>query len=476
MSGVDLTRPLAELAADVRSGKLTAVELLRHSLQQIEDHDSYHAVLALNSEAMAQAEAVDAAVAAGKDLGPLAGIPFTAKDNFLTTGSATTAASNILKPFKAPYVATAVERLLKAGAVLVAKVNHDAFGHGSSTENSDFGPSRNPVDPERVPGGSSGGSATAVKLGLCAFSIATDTGGSIRQPASLSGVVGLKPTYGLVSRSGVAAMGSSFDTIGPIANRVDDAALVLDVMAGRDPLDATTIERDPKGYVGNHLDLAGLRIGVIKEYFGEGVAEGVSQNIHEAIAQLKERGAEVTEVSIPALKHALASYYIAISAEISSNLARYDGVRYGHSSPEAKDLHDTYLRSRDEGFGAEAKRRILIGTYVLSSGYYDAYYKKAQQVRTLLIQQFQEALGEHDVLVGPVSPTTAFKLGEKEQDPLAMYVADIATVAINLVGVPAISMPVKPLDGLPVGLQIIGAQRSERHLLGIARAAEEALA
>lgn len=465
----DLKRPLAELAAEVSAGTLTAVELVQASLKAIADHEDYHAILEVSETALARAKEIDAGDRSGK----LVGIPFIAKDNFLTHDTRTTAASNILKPFKSPYQSTAVERLEAEGAIMVAKANMDAFAHGSSTENSDFGPTKNPVDPERVPGGSSGGSAAAVALGLASFALGTDTGGSIRQPAAFSGVVGLKPTYGLVSRSGVVAMGSSVDVIGPLVNSVADAALVLDVLAGVDRLDATTIER-AKQYTGAKTELKGKKIGIISEYLGEGTEPAVASAIQRSIKLLESAGAQVETTSLPSLDLALACYYILIPAEISSNLARYDGIRFGHSSDQAQTLADTYLKSRDEGFGSEAKRRIMIGTYVLSSGYYDAYYKQAQKVRTLVRQEFEAAFEKYDLLIGPTTSTTAFKLGEKQHDPLAMYQSDLCTVAVNLAGVPAISIPAQT-EGLPVGLQLIAPQRGEVELLGAARATEELL-
>ena len=471
---VDLKRPIAELVADVASGHLTPTQLVQASLDRLVETTDFHAVLEVNPDALSQAAEVTSRLKAGEDL-PLAGIPFIAKDNFLTTSAHTTAASNILKNFRAPYQGPAVSRLQAAGAVLVAKANMDAFGHGASTENSDFGPTRNAHDRERVPGGSSGGSTTSVALGQACFAIGTDTGGSIRQPASLSGVVGLKVTYGLVPRSGVVAMGSSTDTIGPITNSVADTALVLEVLAGHDPSDSTSIERDAKSYAVTTGDLKGLKIGLIKEYIAEGLDGEVKAHLLEFVEQLKAAGAEISEVSLPATTRALAAYYILVPAEISSNLARYDGVRFGHSSASATNLEETYRLSRDEGFGPEAKRRILIGTYVLSSGYYDAYYKRAQKVRTKLIEEFTEAFGRYDFLIGPAAPTAAFKIGEKSGDPLAMYLEDVMTVAVSLVGSPALVVPFASVHGnLPVGLQIIGPQRSERALLeaGLAIEAE----
>ncbi len=468
---MDLKRPIAALAAEVRAGKLTASDLVAASLARIAATDSFHTVLELNPQAAHDAEIVDARVAAGEDL-PLAGIPFIAKDNFLTFDTHTTAASNILKPFRAPYEGPAILRLKAAGAILVAKANLDAFAHGSSTENSDFGPTKNPVDPTKVPGGSSGGSAAAVALGQACFAVGTDTGGSIRLPASYCGVVGLKPTYGLIPRTGVVAMGSSTDVIGPLTNSVADSALVLDVLAGRDASDATSIERDTEAYVATSGDLTGTRIGLIKEYLGAGLDTKIKDQIEAMVSQLEARGAKVEEVSLPATELALAAYYILVPAEVSSNLARYDGVRFGHSSAGATDLEETYRLSREEGFGAEAKRRIIIGTYVLSSGYYDAYYKRAQKVRTKLVGEFSAAFDKYDLLLGPTAPTVAFDLGSKSQDPLAMYLNDVMTVAVNLVGVPAISIPLGTVDNLPVGLQLIAPQRAERNLLAAASAVE----
>jgi aspartyl-tRNA(Asn)/glutamyl-tRNA(Gln) amidotransferase subunit A len=472
----DITRPITELAEGVSAGRVTARQLVQASLDALAAHSDYHAVLETNSCALEAADAIDSRVAAGESVGPLAGVPFIAKDNFLTLGTHTTAASHILESFRAPYQSTAVSRLVAAGAVLVAKANMDAFGHGGSTENSDFGPTKNPVDPTRVPGGSSGGSAAAVALGLCSFAIGTDTGGSNRFPASLCGVVGLKPTYGLVSRYGVVAMASSTDTIGPLTRSVADAALVLDVMAGQDPLDSTTIARQEEPYTSTRKPDKDVRIGLISEYLGEGIDPEVKAAVMASVARFRAAGVSVEEVSLPSLPLSLACYYIIVPAEISSNLSRYDGVKYGYSAPEATTLAETYDLSRSQGFGAEAKRRILIGTYVLSSGYYDAYYKKAQAVRTLLIRDFEKAFEKYDVLIGPTAPMTAFPLGQKAHDPLAMYLADICTVAPSLVGVPAISIPCGlSADGLPIGLQLIAAQGDEHRLFAAAAAAEELL-
>lgn len=399
----------------------------------------------------------------------MAGVPFIAKDNFLTEGHETTAASNILKGFVPPFNATSIQKLLDEDAVLVAKANLDAFAHGSSTENSDFGVTKNPHDETRVPGGSSGGSAAAVVLEMAPFALGTDTGGSIRLPASFTGCVGYKPTYGLVSRYGVVAMASSTDVIGPLTNNVDDAALVLDVMSGKDQLDSTTIERDEAEYTHMHGDLKGLKVGVIKEHMTGDVATGVKKEIDAAIERLKQAGADIKEISIPELDLALAVYYIVMPAEVSSNLSRYDGIRYGAS--ERRDTLDaTYTETRSKNLNDEVTRRIMIGTYVLSSGYYDAYYKKAQQVRTKLIERFNEVFEDVDVLLGPTAPGTAFKIGENTKDPLQMYLTDIMTVAPNLVGTPAVSLPTGMSDKLPVGLHLVAPQRHDRQLLGVAKA------
>lgn len=465
--------PIAAIAKQVQAGQLKAVDLVEQSLKAIDDHKDYAAVISLTADrARQRAKAIDEAVAKGETVGRLAGVPFIAKDNFLTFGGETTAASNILKGFKAPYQATAIDKLEAEGAICTAKANLDAFAHGASTENSDFMITKNPHNKDVVPGGSSGGSAAAVVLELAPFATGTDTGGSIRQPASFCGAVGLKPTYGLVSRSGVVAMASSTDVIGPLTASVDDAAIVLDVMAGQDPLDSTTIQRDPNPYTDLDDTIKGKKIGVIKEYMSEAVDTSVKQQIQKSIEALKAAGADVQEVSLPSLPLALACYYIICPAEVSSNLSRYDGQHYGQYSKDAKDIEQSYSLTRSEGFGREAKRRIMIGTYVLSSGYYDAYYIKAQKLRTKLIDEFNQAFKSVDFLVGPVAPTTAFKLGQNAEDPLQMYLQDIMTVAANLVGVPSVSIPSGTSNGLPVGLQIMAAQKHDRELLGLARATE----
>lgn len=464
---------LEDIVRDVSKGVCTATELVNESLARIEKAKDYKAIITTTRQrALRRAKEIDKKIANGEMPGRLAGVPFIAKDNFLVFGADTTAASNMLKGFDAPYQSTAIERLESEGAICVAKANLDAFAHGSSTENSDFFTTKNPHDKSRVPGGSSGGSAAAVVLGLAPFALGTDTGGSIRLPASFCGAVGLKPTYGLVSRSGVIAMASSTDVIGPITTRAADAALVLDVMAGRDSLDGTTVERDHTPYT--QLDIPkGATLGIVKEYFDEGVNPKVKKQVKNRIDFLKKQGYKTKEISLPSLSLALACYYILCPAEVSSNLSRYDGLRYGYNDKKATDLEDSYVSSRSTGFGREAKRRIMIGAYVLSSGYYDAYYKRAQTVRTKLINEFNNAFKDVDFLVGPTAPDVAFKMGQRTHDPLSMYLTDIMTVAANLVGVPAISVPAGNVDNLPVGLQIMAAQNDDRALLALASVLEE---
>lgn len=465
---------LDKIADSVRQGSVSAVDLTKKALTLIDDNNDYNTViLKLEDRALELAKEVDRKVKRGQDPGPLAGVPYIAKDNFLVYGGEARAGSKILNGFVPPYQASAVNRLEAAGAICVAKANMDAFAHGGSTENSDFGVVKNPYDKTRVPGGSSGGSAAAVALGLVPFALGTDTGGSIRQPSSFCGVFGLKPTYGLISRSGVIAMGSSLDCIGPITNSAADAALVIDVMAGKDPLDATTIERVKEGYVAKPLNLRGLKIGVVKEYVGDGVADDVKQAFAQTVAKLKKAGADVHEVSLPSTKLALACYYIICPAEVSSNLSRYDGIRYGYHNESSKSLEESYVKTRGQGFGKEAKRRIMIGTFVLSSGYYDAYYKKAMTVRTMLIQEFESAFKTLDFLVGPVAPTVAFKIGEKTKNPLDMYMTDVLTVPANLAGIPAASIPIGfNKQGLPIGFQLMSAMHNDRDLLGLAMSIE----
>ncbi len=466
-------KSIAQISEDVNSGKVTALSMVEQSLKSIDDNKQFNAIIVgLSDNARARASVIDAKIAAGEKAGKLAGVPFIAKDNFLVFGADTTAASNILKGFVAPYQATVIEKLEAEGAICVAKANLDAFAHGSSTENSDFFTTLHPTDKTRVPGGSSGGSAASVALDMAPFALGSDTGGSIRLPAAYTGIVGYKPTYGLVSRSGVVAMASSTDVIGPLTRTVEDTALVLDVISGRDELDGTTIERDNTSYTDLNLDLKGKKIGLIKEYMGDGLQAGVRTQIDLAISKIKAAGAEVSEISLPSLPTALAVYYIICPAEVSSNLGRYDGQRFGYSFKGAKNLDESYGKSRSNGFGKEAKRRIMIGTYVLSSGYYDAYYKKAQTVRTKLINEFAEAFKTVDFLIGPTAPNVAFKIGENIADPLQMYLTDILTVAANLVGNPSISIPAGLSENLPVGLQLMAPQKADRQLLALAKQVE----
>lgn len=464
-------KDLSELVKDVKDQKITATQLVEESLAQIEKQKDLNAVITINNQALDQAKKIDQDIASGKEVGRLAGIPYIAKDNYLSEGLLTTAASNILGNFIPPYSATVIKKLQDEGAILVAKANLDSFAHGSSTENSDFGPSLNPHDKTRVPGGSSGGSAVAVAAGMTPFSLGSDTGGSIRLPASFTGTVGYKPTYGLVSRYGVVAMASSTDVMGPITNTVADSAYVMDVIAGQDPKDSTTIESE-KDFQIKAQELKGQKIGLVKQYVSKGVDKPVKEAVFDVVDKLKAAGALVEEVDLPILDLALAVYYIVMPAEVSSNLSRYDGIRYGFSDEQAKDLEGTYYQSRTQGFNDEVKRRIMLGTYVLSSGYYDAYYKRAQQVRSKLIQSFEDTFGSYDILIGPTSPTTAFKLGQNTKDPLKMYLTDIMTVAANLVGNPAISIPIAKEGKLPIGLQLMGKQTADRQLLNVAAAVE----
>ncbi len=428
--------------------------------------DEFNAVLSVIEErALRRADEIDKKRRAGEDTGRLSGIPFLAKDNILTFDSRTTASAHMLENFEAPYQATVIERLESEGAICIGKTNLDAFAHGGSTENSYFGPTRNIADAERVAGGSSGGSAVAVAAGIVPFALGSDTGGSIRQPASYNGVVGLKPTYGSVSRYGVVAMASSTDVVGPITTTLDDARLVLDCMHGVDRHDSTTISIPP---LGDSIKDK-LRIGVIEQSMSDKVDPEVLSIVEAAIASAKAAGHEVEFVDMPMQTYALAVYYIVVPAELTSNLARYDGIKYGHSAGN-QSISDVYATSRTEGFMDENKRRILIGNYVLSSGYYDAYYKKAQTVRTRIIDEFREVFEKYDLLIGPVAPTPAFRLGENTSDPLQMYLTDIMTVPASLAGLPAVSVPAgKTAAGLPVGLQVIGPMKHDNVVLQAAK-------
>ncbi len=427
----------------------------------------YHALLNLTEErALQRADDVDA----GKITGKLAGVPFVVKDNFLAFGAPTTAASKMLENFDAPLQATAVEKLEAEGAICIGKSNLDAFAHGGSTENSAFGPTKNAYDTTRVSGGSSGGSAVVTALDIVPFALGSDTGGSIRQPASFNGVVGVKPTYGMISRYGVVAMASSTDVIGSFTTNVADAELVSSIMAGRDDRDMTTL---PDFFqIQNDVKL-GQKIGLIKDFMTDGVDADVRARVNEYVEGLKAKGHIIEEVSLPMAEYALAIYYIIVPAELSSNLARYDGIRYGHRAEGIKTLAELYGRTRDQGFVTENKRRIMIGSYVLSSGYFDAYYLQAQKVRTLLINEFNELFSKYDVLIGPVAPTPAFKLGENTADPIKMYLGDIMTVPTSLAGLPAISVPAgRSESGLPIGVQLMGPSQSDARLLALARSME----
>lgn len=467
---------ILQITNDVNAGKVTAEQNVKQALQNIKEKNEFNAIIStMDERAINRAKELDLKISKGENIGRLAGVPFIAKDNFLTYGSVTTAASNMLRNFNAPYQATAIELLEKEGAICVAKANLDAFAHGSSTENSDFDRTKHPNNPDYVPGGSSGGSAAAVMLDLTPFALGTDTGGSIRLPASFTGAVGYKPTYGLVSRYGVIAMASSTDVVGPITKNVKDAAIIMDVIAGKDVFDSTTIPRENNYAIDNNYNSRGKKVGIIREYFGEGIDVGVKEQIEKAIIKIKELGTDVDEVSIPSLPLALATYYVICPAEVSSNLSRYDGLRFGHASSDSTNLLEAYQKSRAEGFGDEAKRRIMIGTYVLSSGYYDAYYKKAALVRTKLINEFNDIFNKYDFIIGPTAPVTAFKAGEKINDPMKMYLIDIMTVAANLVGVPSISIPAGLTKNMPVGLQIMSAKSNDEELLNFSSAVERIL-
>jgi aspartyl-tRNA(Asn)/glutamyl-tRNA(Gln) amidotransferase subunit A len=462
----------------VAERKISATALAEAFYGKIASDDpKIGAYLTLSKErAMAKAAKIDSLAEKGEKLPPLAGVPVGIKDVLVTSGVRTTAGSKILGNYVPPYDCTAVARLESAGAVVLGKLNCDEFAMGSSNENSAWKPVHNPRDLSRVPGGSSGGSAAAVAADMAVATLGSDTGGSIRQPASFCGVVGLKPTYGRVSRYGLIAFASSLDHIGPLTKTVKDAATVLRTIAGRDPMDSTSAELPVPDYVAE-LDkpVKGLKIGVAKEYLGEGLDAEVRSAVESAIQKLASLGCEIVEVSLPHTKYAIPAYYLVATAEASSNLARFDGVRYGHRAAGVRSLSDMYRRTRDEGFGAEVKRRIMLGTYALSAGYYDAYYLKAQRVRTLLTRDFEDAFKKVDAIVAPTSPTAAFKLGEKVDDPLAMYLADIYTVTANLAGIPGISIPCgQTREKLPIGLQIFGKHFDEGTILRVANAYEKA--
>ena len=443
----------------------SAVDNVSEVLRKAREKSEYNALLSLTEErAIDRAKAVDA----GKITGKLAGVPFVAKDNFLAFGAPTTAASKMLESFESPLQATAVEKLEAEGAICIGKANLDAFAHGGSTENSAFGPTKNAYDQTRVAGGSSGGSAVVTALDIVPFALGTDTGGSIRQPASFNGVVGVKPTYGAVSRYGVVAMASSTDTIGCFASNAEDADLVMEIMSGRDDKDMTTLP----DFWRNELKPI-RKIGVISQCMTDEVDSEVRDRTLDYVEKLKSLGYEVEQVDLPMMKYSLAMYYIIVPAEVSSNLARYDGIRYGHRAENVKTLDELYGRSRDEGFMTENKRRIMIGSFVLSSGFFDAYYMQAQKARTLLIREYTELFKNYDVLLSPTAPTPAFKLGQNTADPIQMYLADIMTVPASLAGLPAISVPAgENSEGLPIGVQLIGNYQTDSRLLDLAKAVE----
>jgi aspartyl-tRNA(Asn)/glutamyl-tRNA(Gln) amidotransferase subunit A len=476
-----VTKPcltIEEIRTGLENRGLAATALAEAHFARITAEDGQiHSFLALSRErALAQAARIDDLAALGDPLPKLAGVPVGIKDVLAMQGSPATAGSKILAGYMPPYDATAVRKLEAAGAVLLGKLNCDEFAMGSSNENSAYGPVRNPRALDRVPGGSSGGSAAAVAAGFAVATLGTDTGGSIRQPAAFCGVVGVLPTYGRVSRFGLIAFASSLDRIGPLTNTVKDAATVLQVLAGRDPLDATSADRAVDNYVAAlSKPIAGLRVGVPAEYFGEGLDPEIRAAVEKTIAQLKAAGCIITPVNLPHTKYAVPTYYVIATAEASSNLSRFDGVRFGMRADEANTLSAMFKKTRDEGFGAEVKRRILLGTYVLSAGYYDAYYRKAQQVRALITRDFLEAFAQVDVIVGPMTPTPAFKIGEKADDPMAMYLADIYSVAASLAGICGVSVPCgNTADGLPIGVQIMGKHFDESTVLRVGAAVEAA--
>lgn len=469
---------IRELHQQLTKKERSATEITQAALQRIEAVDGkVNSFLTVTADhALERAKSIDAKIAAGEEIGLLAGIPIGVKDNICTKGVSTTCASKILQNFVPPYDATVNQKLLDAGAIMVGKTNMDEFAMGGSTETSAFKKTANPWNLDCVPGGSSGGSASAVAANECVVSLGSDTGGSIRQPASFCGIVGMKPTYGLVSRFGLVAFASSLDQIGPFGRSVEDCAIVLNAIAGYDAKDSTSLKVEVPDYTSFlKADLKGKKIGVIKETFGEGLEAGVADVTQKAIDQLKALGAEIIEVSCPTFRYGIAAYYIIAPSEASANLARYDGVKYGDRVEDAANLLEMYKETRAQGFGPEVKRRIMIGTYALSAGYYDAYYLRAQKVRTLIKQDFEAAFGQVDVLVSPTAPTTAFKLGEKFADPLSMYLNDLMTIPVNLAGLPGMSVPCGfDAAGLPVGLQIVGNVLREDLMFQVAYAFEQA--
>ena len=455
----------------LRNKEVTSVELVESMFSRIDDveNDLNSFLKTYKEEALEKAKEIDKRLSNGEELGDLAGIPIAVKDNMCTTGKNTTCASKMLENFKPPYNATVVEKLENEGAIIIGKTNMDEFAMGSSTENSAFKVTKNPWDFERVPGGSSGGSAAAVTAGEAFLALGSDTGGSIRQPASLCGIVGLKPTYGLVSRYGLIAFASSLDQIGPLSKDVEDSAIMLNAIAGHDRRDSTSANKEKIDYKKSLInDVKGMKIGVPKEYFGEGINDEVKELIYKALDKLVELGAEYEMISLPHVEYSLPTYYIIAPAEASSNLARFDGIRYGYRTEQFDGIDDLYTRSRTEGFGEEVKRRIMIGTYSLASGYYDAYYNKAMKVRTLIKNDFDKAFEKYDCIITPTATDKAFKIGEKTDDPLAMYMGDVCTVPVNIAGVPAISIPAGFVDSMPIGMQIIGNHFDEETILRVA--------
>lgn len=444
----------------------SAVSLVKEALEKAKKFEDKHIFVSLNEEnALKKAEEIDAKIARGEKVGRLAGVPYALKDNFLSKEGNTTASSLMLEPFHSPIDSTTVKKLEAEGAIMIGRTNMDSFAHGSSTENSYFGPTKNAVDDERVAGGSSGGSAVAVALDIVPFATGSDTGGSIRQPASFNGVYGFKPTYGTISRYGVVAMASSTDCIGFFTKNTEDMDLLMEICAGQDKNDMTTLP----DYYSETEEKKAKKIGIIKDFDNDKVDKNIRDALAEKVELLKKKGYEIVELSMPTLKYALAVYYIIVPAEVSSNLSRHDGIRYGYRSSDAKDLGEIFSKSRNEGFMSENKRRIMIGNFVLSSGFYDAYYLKAQKARTKIIEEYKKAFEQVDYILTPVSPNPAFKLGEKVNDPVSMYLEDVMSVPINLAGVPSLAVPAgKTAEGLPLGLQIVGPRRSDKNLLKFA--------
>jgi aspartyl-tRNA(Asn)/glutamyl-tRNA(Gln) amidotransferase subunit A len=458
---------IRDLVAQINAGQASARALVEDALKKARDAEEYHALLSLTEErALARADEIDAHIKAGEEVGVLAGVPFVVKDNFLAFGAPTTAASKILENFNAPVQATVVEKLEQAGAICIGKSNLDAFAHGGSTENSAFGVTHNAIDKTKVAGGSSGGSAVVTALDIVPFALGSDTGGSIRQPASFNGVFGMKPTYGMSSRYGVVAMASSTDVMGCFAKSADDIALIESVMAGQDTKDMTTL---PDYFTPLTEVPAGLKVGLVKEAMTDDVDPEVRKATERYAEKLRAAGHTVDEVNLPSVKHSLAIYYIVVPAEVSSNLARYDGVRYGRRAESVQTLGELYGRSRDEGFVTENKRRIMIGSYVLSSGFFDAYYQQAQKARTVLINEFNSLFSQYDLLLMPTAPTPAFGIGENTEDPVKMYLSDVMTVPMSLAGLPAISAPAgTSASGLPIGVQLIGSMKNDALVIATA--------